>query len=409
MMRSTKHLLIGGGLACSQAAKILRMKDPDGSIMLVGKERHLPYDRPPLSKGLLRGEKSAEQIFYDPQSFFDEKNIDVVLGNPAVALSPDDKTAELDTGTKVTFQKALIATGGKPITLDAPGSELGGVLYLRTVDDALRISAEGTSGKRAVIVGAGFIGMEVAASLTQRGVAVTVIEMLPRVWPRFVDESFAKHIQEYCTARGIQFRTGEKVTELHGPDRVESVVTASGDEISCDMVCVGIGIVPETIVAQQAGLEVDDGIVVNERLQTSHPDIYAGGDVANYPDPVFNKRRRVEHWGHAEYCGQVAALNMVGAGQKYDLLSYVWSDLFDLHIEFAGDESEYDRVLTRGGFGDPSFTMLYLKDSTLRAYLAVNTSSREFPKMQRLIRRAVDLNGKEAELCDPTFELKSLL
>jgi NADPH-dependent 2,4-dienoyl-CoA reductase/sulfur reductase-like enzyme len=393
----------------SAAAKILRMKDPKGSITLVGKEPHLPYDRPPLSKELLRGDKTPENITYDPQSFFEEKKIDLVLGTPVTSLNPGRRVAELSSGGQIVFEKALIATGGEPIRLQVRGSDLDGVYYLRTVDDALRIASEGVSGKRAVVVGAGFIGMEVTASLTQRGVAVTVIETLPHIWPRFLDEQFAGFIQDFCAAEGVRFLTGEKVTEIRGEDRVESVLTASGQKILCDFVCVGIGITPEVGLAKDSGLEIDNGIVVNEYLQTSHPDIYAGGDAVNYPDPIFGKRRRVEHWGHAEYCGQVAGLNMAGMQQEYDLLSYVWSDIFDLHIEFAGDESECDRVLVRGQLGDPSVIVLYLKHNVLRAYFAVNTDSRECPKMQRLIRRALDLTGKDEELRDPSFELKSLV
>jgi NADPH-dependent 2,4-dienoyl-CoA reductase/sulfur reductase-like enzyme len=162
-------------------------------------------------------------------------------------------------------------------------------------------------------------------------------------------------------------------------------------------------------LAQRAGLKVDNGIVVNEYLQSSHPDLYAAGDVANYLDPVFGKRRRVEHWGHAEYCGQLAGQNMAGASNPYDLLTYVWSDIFDLHLEFAGDESEHDQVLVRGRFEDKSFTVLYLKQNVLRAYFAINTSSKEFPILQRLIRHKKDLTGKEAHLQDPTFALKGLL
>jgi len=407
-MKEAQYLLIGGGLACSQAAKILRMKDPNGSIMLVSNEPQLPYDRPPLSKELLRGEKTPEQIVYDPQSFFDDKKIDVVLGQPVVELEPNKKNAMLESGDLIGFDKALLATGGDPITLDIPGASLNGVYYLRTMNHAAAIVTAAQTARHAVVVGAGFIGMEVAASLTQRRLEVTLVESLPYIWPGFLNKEFAGYLERYCSERGIKFVTGESVTAIKGSGRVQSVTIASGDEIRCDMVCVGIGIKPSVALAQQAGLEIDNGVIVNEYLQTSHHDVYAGGDIVNFPDPIFGKRRRIEHWGHAEYCGQLAGLNMTGARQKYDLLSYVWSDIFDLHIEFAGDEHECDRVLTRGNLGGPTFTVLYLKNDKLRAYFAVNTNSREFPKMQRLIRQGVDLAGKDTELQNPTFELKEL-
>ena len=182
----------------------------------------------------------------------------------------------------------------------------------------------------------------------------------------------------------------------------------SEKQLPCDFVGIAVGIVPNVELAQQAGLEVDNGVVVNEHLQSSHEDVYAGGDVANYIDPVIGKRRRVEHWGHAEFCGQLAAQNMTGAHNAYDLLTYVWSDIFDLHLEFAGDESERDQVLVRGRLEDRSFTVLYLKQHVLRAYFAINTGAKEFPVLQRLIRQKKDLSGKEAQLQDPASALKGL-
>ncbi|UCG51527.1 MAG: NAD(P)/FAD-dependent oxidoreductase [Candidatus Latescibacterota bacterium] len=408
-MQSTKYLLIGGGLSSSQAGKIIRMKDPDGGITMVSKERHVPYDRPPLSKEILRGEKTIDELFFDPTTFFEEKRIELILDNPVQQLDTVAKKVLLKNGDAVEFEKALIATGGDPVKLKVPGSELYGVHYLRTIDDASAIDGEAAPGKRVVIIGAGFIGMEVASSLTQRGIRVTVIEALPRIWARFLDENTAAYFKNYCEQKGITFVTNEKVGEIRGRTKAETVMTESGQEIECDFVCVGIGIRPSVEIARDAGLDVSDGIVVNEFLQTSHPDIYAAGDVASYPDPVFGKRRRVEHWGHAEYSGQVAGLNMTGAGQKYDLLSYVWSDIFDLHIEFAGDESEHDRVLLRGNLDKRSFVVLYLKSDVLVAYLAVNTSSREYPKLQRLIRRKTLVEGKDVQLEDPEFDLKTLL
>lgn len=408
-MISTSHLLIGGGLSSSQAAKIIRMKAPEDRIVLVSAELHLPYDRPPLSKELLRGEKTPEEIAYDGKDFFEQKKIQVLLGSPVVELDPDGHRASLGDGETIVFEKAFLATGGEPIRLDVPGASLEGIHYLRTLDDALEIIEDAGEGKRAIVVGAGFIGMEVAASLTLRGAEVTVIETLPHIWPRFLDANLAGYIQEYCGQRGVRFLTQEEVTAFEGTERVTAVTTSSGQALPCDFVCVGIGIRPSVSLAETAGLDVDDGVVVNEYLQTSHPDIYAGGDMVEFPDPVFGRRRRVEHWGHAEYCGQVAGLNMTGARQAYDLLSYVWSDIFDLHIEFAGDEGERDRVLLRGKLGDPSFVVLYLKNDTLRAYFAINASSREFPRLQKLIRRSVDLGGRDDELKDPSFDLKALL
>jgi NADPH-dependent 2,4-dienoyl-CoA reductase/sulfur reductase-like enzyme len=407
-MIPTKHLLIGGGLASSEAAKILAAKDPGASITVVCRERHLPYDHPPLSKEFLRGEKKREEITFDP-ALFESGRVRAVLGNAVVEMDAGAKEAVLKGGERIRFEKALIATGGEPIRIHVPGSTLRGIHYLRTVDDAEAIKAAASSGKRACIVGAGFIGMELAASLTQLGVRVTVIEAMPHIWARFLDEGTAAFIRGYCEKRGISFHTGERVSKFEGDGRVTGVVTESGLGLECDFACVGVGIRPEVAVARAAGIDVDDGITANERLQTSRPDIYAAGDAVSFPDPVTGRRRRVEHWGHAEYSGQIAGLNMAGIDQVYDLLSYAWSEIFDLHIEFAGDETGYDRVLLRGDVEAASFTALYLTRDVVTAYLAINTDSREFPTLQKLIRRKIPLAGRNREITDGAIDLKTLL
>jgi len=408
-MISTKYLLIGGGLAASQAAKQLRESDPEGTITLVSEEPYVPYDRPPLSKEFLRQEKATNDLFFDPEQYFHDHQIALRLSLAVKGLDPSTKTATLADGNTIKFEKALLATGGRPISLNLPGSTLPGVLYLRTLEDSAAIGSFAEPGKRAVVIGAGFIGMEVAASLTQRGVDVTVIEAQPHIWPRFFDASLARIFQDYFTQKGVTFHTDETVREFLGQDRVSSVLTTSGKNLVCDLVCIGIGIVPNVELARQAGLVVEDGIVVNEFLQSSHPDIYAAGDVANYPDPYFKKRRRVEHWGHAEYCGQLAGQNMAGAQNPYNLLTYVWSELFDLHLECAGDETEHDQILLRGRPQDMSFIALYLKEHSLRAYFAIDTGSKDFLSLQRLIKNRKDLSGKEVQLQDPSVPIKSFL
>jgi len=404
----TKYLLIGGGLASSQAAKELRDHDAEGAITLVGAEPYLPYDRPPLSKEFMRGEKPRDQLFFDSEQEFHSRRISGRTGVAIQRLHAGDKTAELNDGETITFEKAFIATGGRPVRLNLPGGQLGGVHYLRTLDDATQISAEAREGARAVMIGGGFIGLELAASLTQRGVHVTLIEAGPHIWARFADAALAGAIQAYCEKKGVVIHIKEHVQEISGHGRASRVLTASGKELPCDFVCIGAGIMPNIELAKEAGLKIDNGIVVDQYLQSSHPDIYAGGDVASYWDPLFGKRRRVEHWGHAEYCGQLAGQNMAGARKPYDLLTYVWSDIFDLHLEFAGDESEHDQVLTRGRFEDASFIVLYLKQHVLTAYFTVNASAKDLPILQRLIRQKKDLTGKVSQLQDPALPLKSL-
>src|SRR2546430_9505695 len=408
-MKSTKYLLIGGGLASSQAAKQLRAHDGRGAITLVGEEPYVPYDRPPLSKEFLRGEKRRDELFFDPEQYFHDQDIGLVLGVAVQRLNLDDKTAILANGEAVRFEKALIATGGRPVRLKLPGDDLPGVHYLRTLDDSDAIATEAAQGQRAVLIGAGFIGMEVAASLTQRGVRVTVIEAQPHIWARFADATLAGFFQDYCTQKGVTFHTAEMGTEIRGHDRPSSVVTRSGKELPCDLVCIGVGIVPNVELAHAAGLKVDNGVVVNEYLQASHPDIYAAGDVANYQDPVFAKRRRVEHWGHAEYCGQLAGQNMAGAQKTNHLLAQRWFGIFYLPLGFPRGENRKRPGLFPGRLEERIFNLLHIQRVIPTAYFAVNASSKEFPILQRLIRQKRDLAGRELQLQDPTYALKGLL
>ncbi len=409
-MTVVKYLVIGGGLAAFQCAKSLRRADHEGSILMVTEEDVVPYDRPPLSKESMRGEKTLADITYETEDQLAEQKIDIALGSGVTALDASAKTATLKNGEVIHYEKAFLGVGGRVIRIPIPGADLPGVYYLRDIGDAEAIHEETGAGKKAVVIGAGFIGIETAASLTQMGVEVTVLEALPHIWARFADEELAGFFQDHCTQRGITFVTSAMATEICGENgRVHSVKTKDGSSYACDFVCVGIGIVPNVELANAAGLSVDNGIVVNEFMQTSDPDIYSGGDAVNYFDPVFERRRRVEHWGHAEYCGQIAGRNMAEDNSTaYNFLSYAWSDIFDLRIETAGDEAEHDKVIVRGKFDEGHFTVLHLKNGALTSYLAVNGELREFTAWRRMIRSKIDLSDKEAELQDPEFQVRSL-
>ena len=398
-MPSVKYLLIGGGLASAEAAKQVRRVDAEGSIALVSDEAQLPYNRPPLSKEYLRGE-ATEPLEFASAADYEELRMTTELGSAVTALDAAASTATLDNGEVYSYEQALLATGGSPVRLPVPGADLAGVYYLRDAGDADAIGAAAKEAKRAVVVGAGFIGLETAASLRQMGLDVTVIEIADAIWPRFADRNLAAHVQALSEARGVKFLTGNPVEGFEGDGGSVSAVLAGGTSVPCDLAVVGVGIRPNTGLAESAGLEVDNGIVVDEQMRTSAPNVFAAGDVANYPDPIFEKRRRVEHWGHAEYSGQVAGANMAGEEMRYDLLTYVWSDIFDLHLEAAGDEGESDTSVVRGDVEAGSFTVLYLKEDRMTAYFSVNTPAREFPVFQRLIRRKKDLAGRLDDLRD---------
>jgi 3-phenylpropionate/trans-cinnamate dioxygenase ferredoxin reductase subunit len=408
-MRDVKYLAIGGGLASARAAASIRRVDGEGSILIVTDEHLPPYDRPPLSKEYLRGEKGQEALLLQSKEALTEQRIDVVLNEAVVALDPEAKRARLSGGMELGFEKALIATGARAIRLNVPGADLKGIDYLRNDADARAIAHNALTGRHAVIVGGGFIGLEVAASLRQLGLDVTVVEAAPHIWSRFANAQLSDYVLNYCIDKGIRFLTETTIREFLGTDRVQAVLTNDGTAIECDLVCVGVGVVPNTELASSAGLSVENGIVVNEYLETSHPDIYAAGDVSNYFDDIFNKRRRAEHWGHAEMSGMVAGQNMAGASQTYSFLSYVWSDIFDIHLEFAGDESEHDSVLLRGEPKGGSFMSMYTKKGYLTAFFAINASPRDFAVIRRLIQTHAEISGMEAQLQDLEFNLRGLL
>ncbi len=403
-MKSTTYLLIGGGLAAGKAVKGIREEDPEGAIILVNKEPRLPYHRPPLSKGLLRGKQAKDEIFLESEEFYDEQGVTTILGTTVESLDLDAKEATLSNEEVIAFEKALLTTGGTPILPDFPGSDLPEVYTLRTVVNSLAIREAAETHERAVIVGAGFIGMELAASLTQLGVDVSVVEMMPQLWPRFTDEALAGFFQDTFVDRGITFYLEETVEKILGTEHVEGVKTASGKSLPADFVCVAVGIRPNVALAEEAGLDVNNGVIVNKFLQTSHPDVYAAGDITNYPDPYFDKRRRVEHWGQADYTGGLAGRNMAGAEQPYDLLTYVWSEIFDLHLEFGGDETESDEMLQRGEFEDESFARFFLKDGRMTAFFAVNPDDDDLGAWNQLIADEVDLSDRKDALTDPEFD-----
>ncbi len=408
-MKTTKYLLIGGGLANAMAAKKIREVDPSGSITLVCQEHHLPYNRPPLDKEYMQGKEPLEKVFVEAAEFYRTNRIETILGDKVTHLDPAAHTATLATGPTLKWEKCLLATGGTPARLNIPGDGLSGIHYFRTLDDAIAVSESARAGRKAVILGGGFIGVELASSLTQRGMGVTLIDRGEHLWRRFADPKLGDFFQSYCRQRGVAFEMNQKVAAIEGDDRCMGVRLDNGRTLPCDLVVIAAGIELNLDLARQAGLKIDNGVVVDAHMRTSHPDIYAAGDIANYPDPYFDTRRRVEHWGQAEYTGGLAGGNMAGEVKTYDLLTYVWSDIFDLHLEFAGDEHNYDRVVMRGSTADPSFAALYLKGSRVTAYFAINYKKAQYRKLAKLIESKVDVSRQIDKLADPNFDVEQLL
>ncbi|WP_407690814.1 NAD(P)/FAD-dependent oxidoreductase [Saccharolobus shibatae] len=399
------YLIIGSSIAGYNALKELLELKPNSKIVMVTSDKYYPYDRPPLSKDYLKGKLERGMLFFESDDFYKRGNLDVVLNRSVERIDVNSKEAVLNDGSVILFDRALIATGGRPRRLNIPGGD--NVLYLRTLDDSDSIREAASKSRNALIVGAGFIGVEVASSLTTLGVKTTVVEVMPYIWNTFVDEKVSRVIRQYLESRGISFILNESVREIQG----RIAITSGGKRLEADMFLMAVGIVPNVEVAQRSGIQTDNGIVVNEYLETSAKDIYAAGDIANIFDPREGRRKRIEHWNNAEYTGKLAARNMAGSREAYNFISSIWSDIFDIHIESAGETRNYDEYVIRGKFESqrPKFSVIYLKGGTIKGYLAISRNVKEIVVLNKLIQKQVDVSSKRDKLVDESFNLQKLL
>jgi 3-phenylpropionate/trans-cinnamate dioxygenase ferredoxin reductase component len=331
------YIIIGAGLTGASAVDGIRERDKDGSILLIGAEKHLPYDRPPLSKKLWFGKKKVEEIFVHDQEFYERNGVTMASGVSATSVDAKQKSVTTSDGKSYRYQKLLLATGGFPRHLTVPGGDLEGILYFRTLDDYLKLRQGSSEGKTAVVIGGGFIGSELAAALTINKVDVTMIfpdlTLVSRVFPEYL----ARAVQEDYRKRGVNILAGEKPASFIKKNGRFITRTERGTIIESDMVVVGIGIALALDLPRKAGLQTANGIIVNEYLEASLPDIYAAGDVALFPYKALGKQMRVEHWDNALNQGKWAGRNMAGAKEPYTYMPYFFSDLFDFGYEAVGE------------------------------------------------------------------------
>ena len=396
-------VIIGAGHAAGQAAASLRQEKYTGPITIIGDEAHLPYQRPPLSKAYLSGSQEVERVYLRAEKFYQEKEIDLKLSTRATAIDPDAKAVELEDGSKIDYDKLLISTGSRPRLLSIPGSDLGGIHYLRTIDDVDGIRADMHEGANLVIVGGGYIGLEVAAVGVEQGLNVHVLEMEDRILQRVTTPTMSKYYDELHRGRGVQIHTNTGVTGFSGDAKVHKVMC--GDtEFAADIVIVGIGIVPNIELAEAAGIICDNGIVVDDHCQTSNPDIYAAGDCTNHPNALLDRRLRLESVPNAMDQARTSASNMLGGDKSYAAIPWFWSDQYELKLQMVGFSADGNREVMRGDMASNQFAVFYLKDNTVVAADTVN-SPKEFMLCKQLV-------GKEADsavLADSTSDLKSLL
>jgi len=367
------YVIIGGGLAGVAAADAIRRRDKTGQLMLICAEPHPPYDRVPLSKGYLLGETERDQVFLRPARFYERNQVELVLGQAATALDLSARHITLADGRQIGFEKLLLATGGRPRRLPIPGADLDGIYYLRNLEDSDAIRSALQGARRAVVIGGGFIGCEVATGLAQLGLATTVVELTPGVLSLVLDTETSSFIESFLRQQGVTVLTNTAATHFVGEQgRVKAVVTNTGEEIAADLVTVGVGIAPNTELAAAAGLTVDNGVVVNEYLEAA-PNVYAAGDMARYYSPLLERHLRVEHYDVALQHGRVAAANMTGEQRAYTELPYFFSHMGELHIDVVGDMSRRQQSIRRGTLSlETGFSQFYFADSLLQAVLCIN-------------------------------------
>jgi 3-phenylpropionate/trans-cinnamate dioxygenase ferredoxin reductase subunit len=370
-VKSQRFVIVGAALAGASAAAALREGGFDGEIILIGAETQLPYNRPPLSKGYLRGQDRFEDQLVNPAAYYPEHRVTLRLGVRAEAVDPTRKVVSLERGEEVRYDRLLVATGGRNRTLAAPGAELPGIFQLRTVEDCDRIRASATPGRRAVVVGLGFIGSEVAASLRQMGIEVTAVEGHPVPLARVLGPEVGGVLAGIHREKGVELVLEDSVAAFEGAGRVERVRTKKGRVLECDFVVAGIGIVPNAELLAAAGATVDNGVLVDEHCRTSLPDVYAAGDVANHLHPVFG-RLRVEHWNNGDRQGRAAARAMLGGPEPYDYVHSFWSDQYEHVVEYIGFAPAWDRLVFRGDPVSRRFLGFYLKDGVVRAAVGLD-------------------------------------
>jgi 3-phenylpropionate/trans-cinnamate dioxygenase ferredoxin reductase subunit len=400
-------IIIGASHAGSQLCVSLRQGGYEGDITLIGEEVDIPYHCPPLSKDFLSGGRAIDEILLRPASVYEAANIEMKLGTRVGAIDRDAKTVLTDDGETLNYDKLVLATGARVRHLPVPGAELGGVFYLRDASDVRAIKAKVASGKRAVIIGGGYIGLETAASLRKLGLEVTVLEAMPRILQRVTAPELSNFYKRIHTEEGVTILEGVMASEIKVAGQSLSVETACEQSFDADMVIIGIGVIPNVELAEMAGLDIGNGIEVNSFCQTSDPNIYAAGDVTWHFNPIYNRHIRLESVPNATEQAKTAAHHINGNPKPYNSLPWFWSDQFDLKLQIAGLSEGYDDIVIRGDIeSSRSFAAFYFKGDKLLAVDAVN-SPRDFMFTKMVLTKGQSVD--KTKLADVACDLKSAL
>ncbi len=402
---SDRVIIVGAGHAAGQAIATLKQKKFAGDIIVVGEEPYLPYQRPPLSKKYLAGEMTPERLYIKPPGFYDDPNIDMHLNTRIQAIDRKGHRVRTAAGDVIVYDQLILATGSRARRLPVDGDDLAGIHYLRGIDDVNSLREEIEHAKRIVIVGAGYIGLEVAAVTRQFGLDVTVLEMADHVMSRVVSPQVSVFYEAEHAAHGVHLMLSTGLAAFRGNGRVHTVETTDGQTIPADIVIVGVGVLPNTELAFAAGLDTDNGIVVDDRCRTSDPEIFAIGDCTSHPNSIYDRCVRLESVHNALEQGKTAAANIAGGDVRYAQVPWFWSDQYDLKLQIAGLSGGYDQALLRGNPDDRSFACLYLRNGRLIAVDGIN-SPRDFMQSKALIANRAELDPQQ--LVDTGVALQDL-
>ncbi len=406
MATDNKFVIIGAGQAAGRAAEAMRAAGFEGDVVIIGDEAYPPYERPPLSKQVLIGEDEPPSTYVHDPVYYDENGIELRLGLRAESIDRSDKTISLNDGETIPYTKLLLATGSQLRRLSLPGSDLAAIHYLRGIDDSLAIRERLTSGAKVAVVGGGYIGLEVAAAARKRDCQVAIIEMLDQVMSRAVAPEVGAIFEAMHRDHGVDIRTSTRVTGFEGDDQVRRILCGDSESVDADVVIVGIGILPNDQLASAAGLETENGIIVDEHGRTEDADVYAAGDVTNHPNAIIGRRVRLESWQHAQNQAITAAKAMCGIEEPYTQVPWFWSDQYDVNLQMVGLPERWSELVVRGDTGALAFTAFYMNDGYVVGANSVN-SARDIPIARQMIQRKAKVDP--ATLADPEVSLRKLL
>lgn len=399
-------VIIGTGQSAAQCALTLRRNMFKDNITMIGEEKHLPYQRPPLSKEFLSGEVSLERVFMKSKEFFDQNDVTIFTSTPVISIDRNKKILSLSNQEDLTYNKLVIATGSRVRKLNVEGSSLKNISYLRSIEDANRLKEYFKFGKKLVIVGAGYVGLEVAATAVKKGINVTLIEMENRIMSRTVDPVISKYFDSLHRQNGVEIFLEAALEKFEGKDAVERVICSNGQIIEADGVLIGVGILPNQELAESAGLNCNNGILVDEFGRTEDTSIFACGDCTNHPNTYLNKNLRLESVHNALEQAKTVAMSLLGKQEKYNQVPWFWSDQYDKKLQIVGFSDDHDELVIRGSIEEDNFMLFFLKEGKLIAVNAVN-NPKEFLICKKLVANKEKISSDA--ISNQSVDLKELL